>query len=189
MKTTFLSSQKILVRRISLILCAALFALEFTACCPCRHLADKDTHTEISSNDTTVNVREIHIIDTIYVPVPGQSASSVGETDTNGLSSSHLETDFAVSDAFVDSTGKLHHTLENKPQNIPAVVDMTVYATDTTIKQTQTTTDDNTVYIGVEKPLGWWKKTFMWTGVIALLSLLALAVWKTRGWWLKIFIR
>lgn len=50
-------------------------------------------------------------------------------------------------------------------------------------------TVSETETVMVEKPLGWWKKTFMWTGVIALLSLLALTVWKTRGWWLKIFIR
>lgn len=178
MKQAILSSRKIRIGRILLILCAALFALEFTACCPCRHLADKDTHTETSSNDTTVNVREIHIIDTVYVPVPAQSASSVGETDTNGLPSSHLETDFAVSDAFVDSTGKLHHSLENKPQNIPAVVDMTVHATDTTIKQTQTTNDTHTEYVEVEKELKWWQTMFIYIGIASCVFFLGWLVWR-----------
>ena len=159
------------------VLSALLFAL-CMGCCPCRHLAGTDTHTESNTTDTTVTPREIRIHDTIFVPIPAQSASSVGETDTNGLPCSHLETDFAVSDAFVDSVGKLHHTLENKPQNLPAVVDTTVHAYDTTITNTQTTSDTHTDYVEVEKPLEWWQTFLMWTGGVALIVALVFLVWR-----------
>lgn len=176
MKHAILSSQQIRIGRIMLALCVLLFSSVFTGCCPCRHITN--THTETISNDTTVKTREIHIIDTVFVEVPAQSASSVGETDTNGLPSSKLETDFAVSEAFVDSTGKLHHTLENKPQNIPAVVDMTVHATDTTIKQTQTTNDTHTEYVEVEKELKWWQTMFIYIGIASCVFFLGWVVWR-----------
>ena len=152
------------IRGVTILLEVCIFLL-FTGCRPCRHLTESNTHTETSSSDTTINNRVIRIIDTVFVQVPAQSASSVGETDTNGLPSSHLETDFAVSDAFVDSVGKLHHSLENKPQTLPAAVDMTVHATDTTIKQTQTTTDDDIKYVEVEKELEWWQEMFIYIGI------------------------
>lgn len=62
------------------------------------------------------SVRVETIVKTIYVPVevamdlPQQSESNATTND-----SSHVETDLAFSDAWVDNDGILHHNIENKP--------------------------------------------------------------------------
>lgn len=62
---------------------------------------------------TTVQtiVRDSVVIhrDTVTLEVPVESSSSFQ------VQSSHLETTVALSDAYVDSTGLLNHTLSNKP--------------------------------------------------------------------------
>ena len=51
-------------------------------------------------------------IDTVKVEVPGERVYVVA------VDSSHLETAVATSDAKIDSTGMLHHSLENKDVNL-----------------------------------------------------------------------
>lgn len=45
-----------------------------------------------------------------------------------------------------------------------------------------------TEYVEVEKPLSWWEKTFIGLGVIELIALVCIAVWKTKRWWIKLFV-
>jgi hypothetical protein len=40
--------------------------------------------------------------------------------------------------------------------------------------------------VEVEKPLGWFQKTFIWIGVLSFVALLGVAVWKTKKWWHKL---
>lgn len=69
-------------------------------------------------------------------------------------SSSHLENEYAVSDAGIDRRGNLHHTLATKPQKRPG----TVYVPEVH--------RDSTVYVEVEKivekeipvKLSWWQE-------------------------------
>lgn len=77
-------------------------------CCPCRQIA-----TGVRDS-VRVEVRERveYIRDTVEIPVPAESTQQV-VTD-----SSHLETNFAVSDARIESDGRLSHSLRNKPQNV-----------------------------------------------------------------------
>lgn len=79
------------------------------ACCPCRNAA-----TGIRDS-VRVEVRERveYIRDTIEVPIPQQSTQQVV------ADSSHLETNFAVSDARITFDGRLFHSLRNKPKNVP----------------------------------------------------------------------
>ncbi|WP_289744557.1 hypothetical protein [uncultured Duncaniella sp.] len=62
------------------------------------------------------SVRVETIVNTVYVPVevavdlPRQSESNATPDD-----SSHIETDLAFSDAWIDNDGILHHNIENKP--------------------------------------------------------------------------
>lgn len=58
----------------------------------------------IEYRDTTI-VR----LDTVKIPLPKEIISEVSFSDT-----SHLETSLAVSDAWIDSTKRLRHTLANK---------------------------------------------------------------------------
>jgi hypothetical protein len=43
--------------------------------------------------------------------------------------------------------------------------------------------------VEVEKPLSWWQKTFIGLGVMSLLALIGIVVWKTKKWWIKLFIK
>lgn len=68
-----------------------------------------------------VEVREVtrYIRDTAFIPIPAQSAEMTTQ-DT----SSHLETDFAESDARINPDGTLYHSLRNKPQEKPVPIDV-----------------------------------------------------------------
>lgn len=84
----------------------------------------------------TVDVRDSVYVEkveyrdtTIYVPIPVESHSTVV------ADSSHLETSVAESDAWVDTLGRLHHSLTNKRDSLAAhipVVKTTIYAQATT---------------------------------------------------------
>lgn len=46
----------------------------------------------------------------------------------------------------------------------------------------------NTETVEVKKPLSWWQNTFIGIGVVSLLALISLVVWKTKKWWAKLFV-
>ena len=61
-----------------------------------------------SKVDSIYIEKVVERIDTVNIEVPGERVYVIA-TD-----SSHLETAVAISDAKIDSTGMLHHSLENK---------------------------------------------------------------------------
>ena len=58
--------------------------------------------------DSVYIERVVERIDTVCIKIPGEKIYVIKQD------SSHLETAVAVSDAKIDSTGILHHSLENK---------------------------------------------------------------------------
>ena len=62
--------------------------------------------------DSVVIEKIVERVDSVYIPVPGESVEVVRQD------SSHLETSVAISDAKIDSNGVLHHTLKNKNTNL-----------------------------------------------------------------------
>ena len=89
-------------------------ALLLVGCCPCKNLVRETTTVERDSTKTEVKKETIYVTDTVYVEIPEQTA----ERTTND-STSHLENDYAVSDASINPDGTLHHTLATKPQKKP----------------------------------------------------------------------
>lgn len=91
----------------------------------------------ILNNSDSVKVETITITKldtvTVYVEVPAQSA----ERHT-ASGNSHLETDFAESDAWINDDGSLSHNLKNKPQSM---------ATDVTVPNTSRETNTDNVSI------------------------------------------
>ena len=65
-----------------------------------------------TSKDSVVIEKVVERIDTVEVEVPGEKVYVVA------VDSSHLETAVATSDAKIDSTGMLHHSLKNKDVNL-----------------------------------------------------------------------
>ena len=90
-------------------------------------------------------------IDTVYIELPRQ-AERVVTRDT----SSHLENDFAASDAGIDSLGFLHHSLETKRQRLPVPVKSTVERKDSIIFRDKEVYVDKPVY--VERQMTAWQQ-------------------------------
>lgn len=92
----------------------------FLFCCSCGPGKHLPVQTE-NRDSTRVEVREktVYIRDTVYMTIPAQSAEN-----TTRDTSSHLETDYAESDARINPDGTLHHSLRNKPQEKPVPVDV-----------------------------------------------------------------
>lgn len=128
-----------------------------------------------TESETVIQARYVERIDTVEVEVevPAQSASNV-TTDT----ASHLETDVAESDAWLDSLGRLHHTLDNKPGKLPAQVPVKSHERDSIVWR------DRPVPYPVERELSRWEAIKMDFGGFAIGAvaavLCAAVVWLIR---------
>jgi hypothetical protein len=104
---------------------------------------------------------------TIYVPIPGQTVhDSIPVIITKGLMNSPvsiLETTYSRSKAWVEN-GTLKHTLDQKPSTFPVTIPAAIHTT--TTNTVQTIKVPYYVDRPIEKPLSWWQKLFLWTGVV-----------------------
>lgn len=124
-------------------------------CCPCRHLTSSES--DIRSDSTRIEYRErvTFVPDTILVEIPPQTY----ERATHD-SISHLENDYAVSDARILTDGSLFHTLATKPQAKPVPVTSKVIRQDSIVYRDRWRTRTKTVKI--EKQMTWLQKAQIW---------------------------
>lgn len=122
----------------------AMFAVTFFGCCPCRHIA-----TGVRDS-VRVEVRERveYIRDTVEIAVPVESTQQVV------ADSSHLETNFAVSDARITFDGRLFHSLCNKPQNVPVETKIQIIHRDSIVYRDR----DETNIIEVPREFTTWQR-------------------------------
>lgn len=104
--------------------------------------------------ETNTDTKIVHIetIDTVFIEIPAQSA----ERTTPGKES-HLETNYAESDARINEDGTLTHTLHNKSTKQPVPVKNstdTVYVDKFIEKPVPVEVPKE-----VERELTWWQKT------------------------------
>lgn len=118
-------------------------------------------------NETEVKYIHTERIDTVFIEIPAQSAE---RTTPEGFS--HLETDYAESDAKINSDGTLSHTLRNKPQPKPVPVKNeqdTIYI-DRTIEKPVPVE----VPVEKERALTWWEqtrlKTWGWLAIVIIIA-------------------
>lgn len=78
-------------------------------CRPCRHLTTGSTRQD--STRVEVRTQTIYVPDTVYIVIPAQTAE---RTVTDSVS--HLENDYAASDARINPDGSLFHDLRTKAQ-------------------------------------------------------------------------
>ena len=132
-----------------------IVALLFTSCGMGKHLP---VQTE-QRDSVRVEVRKEtkYIRDTVTIKVPAQTAEN-----TTRDTSSHLETDYAASDARIAPDGTLHHTLRNKEQEKSVPVD---------VPQTQ---KDSIVY----------KDRYGYEAVKVPRELTAWQKWQMRSFWI-----
>lgn len=145
------------MRRIAI---AVIAALALSACCP------KHYQPQVVYRDSVrVEIRERLVYDTVKVEVP-----KVVERIVTRDTSSHLENDWAMSDASV-SDGFLSHSLETKPHTVYVPVAVPVHDTTYIEKEAQETVIEKEV----EKPLSRWKSfklaAFWWLILVTLVEL------------------
>ena len=132
----------------NIIYCIIAFLL-LTSCGAGKHLP---VQTE-QRDSVRVEVRKEtkYIKDTVFLTVPAQSAEN-----TTRDTSSHLETDYAESDARITPDGTLHHSLRNKEQEKPIPVMVPLVQQDSLMYRYR----DRLVYRRVEIPreLTSWQK-------------------------------
>ena len=112
-----------------------------------------------------------HLVkDTVSIEIPGETVYVVAQD------SSHLETKWSVSDAKVDSTGRLHHSLTNKDIKIEKEI---VY------KEIEKRVEvEKEVPVEVEVPVKYIPKYYLWIhrlfwGLISLFVIFILVRLKT----------
>jgi hypothetical protein len=138
-----------------------LIALLLTACGTPKKL------TTTQQDSTRIEIREtvIYVPDTVFVEIPAQTAERTTQDST-----SHLENDYALSDARINPDGSLYHDLKTKPQEKPVPIEKPVERKDSIIYRTQYI--DREVTVEVERELLWWEKTQIygfWGLVVILL--------------------
>ena len=106
------------------------------------------------SVDVRVVTRIEYVPDTVFVEIPAQAS----ERETAD-STSHLENDYATSDARINPDGSLFHNLKTKPQKKPVEFEKPVERKDSIIYKTKTVT--KTKIEKVPGDLTWWQKTQM----------------------------
>ena len=130
-------------------------------CCPCRKLTYSGSGTRLDSTIIEYRERIVIVPDTVYLDIPRQTAE---RTITDSVS--HLENDYALSDARINADGTLFHDLKTKPQKMPVVVETKIERRDSIIYKNR----EIEIPIPIERELGWWEHTairfFPWSLVL-----------------------
>lgn len=137
-----------------------LLLVAVTSCGGPRHLPTVRDSTVVHYRDS------LRIKDSlVFVNIPVESSSQV----TFATDTSHLETSVARSDAWLDTTGRIHHTLNNKSDSrLPVIVP--IYDRARVSDNRQVITRIQTV----ERELTAWQsfrlKAFWWLAGIVLIA-------------------
>lgn len=110
--------------------------------------------------------RTVFVPDTVFVEIPAQKAERTTKDST-----SHLENDYASSDAQVNADGTLTHTLHSKPQAKPIPIKRPVEYRDSIVYKDRIINKNNTVTKYVEHKLSWWEQTQIygfWAAIIVI---------------------
>ena len=121
-------------------------------------------------------IREIKVTDTLFVEVPMQK-----ESTTVRDSISHLENDYAISDARKNPDGSLYHSLETKPRTDTLTQELSVQAKDSIIYREKVIPK---IY-PVEKELNRFTQMRIWLGNIMLVLISGAVIWLAARLFLK----
>ena len=136
----------------------ALSFLLLVGCCPCRKLSSTDSQIRVDSTNTEYRERIIIVPDTVFVEIPHQIAERTTED-----SISHLENDYALSDARINTDGSLFHTLATKPQAKPVPTEQQIVYRDSVVYKNRIVTQTKTEFR--EKNVPWYMKLIFWGSV------------------------
>ena len=89
---------------------------------------------------------------------------------------------------YVDSNGVVHEKEINTLTHYITVMDEQYKVKEAEYKskieklEKQLNDSEKTETEYIEKPLRWWQKGLIWSGVVSILALLLIALWKFSGW-------
>lgn len=155
--------------RIVLLICVIAVSLLIVSCGSRKNVVLSQTHSERSSIKTHHLVK--WLTDTVYIEIPAQTAER-----TTRDSASHLENEYAVSEAAITADGSLWHTLATKPQKRAQPYKRAVESRDSIVYVATADTVPQIVYR--DKPLTRWQSvrldTWGWLLAALLLSIAGL---------------
>lgn len=130
-----------------------LFLLMFfmVSCSVCNRVQYVPVESKI---DSVIIEKVVERTDTVSIEIPGEKVYVVA------VDSSHLETAVAISDAKIDSTGKLHHSLVNKDTNLKKEI---VYKDKIIEKRVEV---EKEVPVEVEVPVRYVPDYYKWINII-----------------------
>lgn len=141
-------------------------------------LIERDTVSVNDSVNTLVRIETVYVPDTVYVEIPLQKSER-----TVADSVSHLENDYALSDARINPDGSLFHNLETKPQIKPVGFQKPVEKKDSIVYRYKY--KDRVKYkdreVVKEKELSKWQQTKIDYGgkaIVILLLIIAYGVYR-----------
>ena len=153
-------------------LCMVLPAL-FSSCRTGRQVVVVEARDSVRIEE---RVREIKVTDTLFVAVPMQKESTTVRDST-----SHLENDYAISDARIMADGSLYHSLETKPRTDTLTQELSVQAKDSIIYREKVVPK----IVPVEKELNWFVRMRIWLGNIMLVLISGAVAWTATRLFLK----
>lgn len=142
----------------------AIVMLLFSSCRTSRQVVVVEARDSVRVEE---RIREIKVTDTLFVEVPVQK-----ESTTVRDSSSHLENDYAVSDARITADGSLYHSLETKAHTDTLTGEVSVQVRDTTIYREKVIPK----VVTVEKELSRLQKTRMYIGDVFIALIVCAAI-------------
>lgn len=140
------------MRLITLLMAVAAFSL--AGCRSSKSLTTQSQEYRRDSVRVEYRERTVFVPDTVYFEIPRQIAERTAADST-----SHLENDYASSDARLNPDGTLTHTLNTKPQFKPVPTERKIVYRDSIIYRDKAVKVDNTVTEYVPRPLSWWEQT------------------------------
>lgn len=160
-------------RKITSLITFTLALLLFSSCRPGQQLVVVESRDSVRVEE---RVREVKVTDTLFIEVPRQAAER-----TTADSSSHLENDYALSDARILADGSLLHTLETKPRTDTLTQELSVHAKDSIIYREKVVPQP----VPIEKPMGWFTQLRLWLGNVMLVLIAGAVAWAAARLFLK----
>ena len=150
---------------VALFLFIAIVLFLFSSCRPGQQLVVVEARDSVRVEE---RVREVKVTDTLFIEVPRLAAER-----TTADSSSHLENEYALSDARILADGSLFHTLETKPRTDTLTRELSVQAKDSIIYREKVVPQP----VPIEKPMGWFTQMRLWLGNLMLALIAGAAAW------------
>ncbi len=151
------------MKRIIILLSAAVLLL-VSGCGTCRHATTGVTEQRRDSVRVEYRERTVVVPDTVFIEIPPQTAER-----TTADSVSHLENDYACSDARINTDGTLTHTLNTKPQLKPVASERIIEYRDSIVFRDRWHERTDTVTEYVPHKRTWWEQTCIYGFLAALI--------------------